>query len=274
MSYKRTLTATLSSVLALGFWSHTALAHQVEPPSPDICLGEEYTYLDSTTGYTKKICYYISSSAATNWDQAEQICQTYYAADLGFIPDSGADSLLKNLVTTQHPGVNFFIGINDRVTEGNYVWDSGDTTPYLGWHVGEPNNFGGDQDCTVLSGQFGGNWDDGHCDRAEYYICSVNMESCGNGIVENTETCDDGNTTAGDGCSASCEIEPPCTDGSLFTYVDINGVSQNICYHVVNSPLPWNDANSYCQTTYSGHLAFIPNADADAFVKNSAVQSV
>lgn len=33
---------------------------------------------------------------------------------------------------------------------------------------------------------------------------------CGNGKVEGpTETCDDGNTTAGDGCSATCVIEPP-----------------------------------------------------------------
>ena len=30
---------------------------------------------------------------------------------------------------------------------------------------------------------------------------------CGNGVVETNETCDDGNTTAGDGCSVSCVIE-------------------------------------------------------------------
>ena len=32
---------------------------------------------------------------------------------------------------------------------------------------------------------------------------------CGNTIVEPGETCDDGNTTPGDGCDASCQIEPP-----------------------------------------------------------------
>ncbi|MFO0602026.1 MAG: DUF4215 domain-containing protein [Polyangiales bacterium] len=30
---------------------------------------------------------------------------------------------------------------------------------------------------------------------------------CGGGLVAGTERCDDGNTTAGDGCSASCEVE-------------------------------------------------------------------
>lgn len=30
---------------------------------------------------------------------------------------------------------------------------------------------------------------------------------CGNGVIEAPETCDDGNTTAGDGCSATCQLE-------------------------------------------------------------------
>jgi cysteine-rich repeat protein len=31
---------------------------------------------------------------------------------------------------------------------------------------------------------------------------------CGNGVVESGEQCDDGNTTSGDGCSATCQLEP------------------------------------------------------------------
>jgi cysteine-rich repeat protein len=34
--------------------------------------------------------------------------------------------------------------------------------------------------------------------------CAV---ECGNGVVHNTEGCDDDNNTAGDGCSATCEVE-------------------------------------------------------------------
>ena len=37
---------------------------------------------------------------------------------------------------------------------------------------------------------------------------------CGNGIVELAETCDDGNTTAGDGCAATCDVELTCATGS------------------------------------------------------------
>jgi len=37
--------------------------------------------------------------------------------------------------------------------------------------------------------------------------CAAAVPVCGNGIVEGTEQCDDGNTINGDGCSATCTIE-------------------------------------------------------------------
>lgn len=37
---------------------------------------------------------------------------------------------------------------------------------------------------------------------------SVQAESCGDGLVSGVEQCDDGNVAAGDGCSATCAIEP------------------------------------------------------------------
>lgn len=43
---------------------------------------------------------------------------------------------------------------------------------------------------------------------------------CGNGIIEAGETCDDGNTYNGDGCSATCQIEsviPVCGNGVVET---------------------------------------------------------
>ena len=41
-----------------------------------------------------------------------------------------------------------------------------------------------------------------------------NLPVCGNGVREACEDCDDGNTTDGDGCSSSCEMEQTvCGDG-------------------------------------------------------------
>ncbi|MDL1870871.1 DUF11 domain-containing protein, partial [Deltaproteobacteria bacterium PRO3] len=46
-------------------------------------------------------------------------------------------------------------------------------------------------------------------------VSSVNgvQSVCGDGLVEAGEQCDDGNTTPGDGCSATCQYESVCGDG-------------------------------------------------------------
>ena len=46
---------------------------------------------------------------------------------------------------------------------------------------------------------------------------------CGNGAIEPTEACDDGNTISGDGCSAACEVE----DEVSFYGVALGGDSYN-----------------------------------------------
>eukprot|EP01088_Endostelium_zonatum_P015603 TRINITY_DN3913_c0_g1_i1.p1 TRINITY_DN3913_c0_g1~~TRINITY_DN3913_c0_g1_i1.p1 ORF type:complete len:414 (-),score=139.67 TRINITY_DN3913_c0_g1_i1:71-1312(-) len=39
------------------------------------------------------------------------------------------------------------------------------------------------------------------------YVFSSRAVACGNGLVDGTETCDDGNTVSGDGCSSTCQTE-------------------------------------------------------------------
>jgi len=42
--------------------------------------------------------------------------------------------------------------------------------------------------------------------------CEPPAAVCGNNNIESGETCDDGGTTSGDGCSATCQVETQCTD--------------------------------------------------------------
>jgi cysteine-rich repeat protein len=51
-----------------------------------------------------------------------------------------------------------------------------------------------------------------------FKVISTTPPVCGNGTVEPGEQCDDGNTTSGDGCSATCTVEtlpPDCDDWFL-----------------------------------------------------------
>ncbi|MBI5509046.1 MAG: fibro-slime domain-containing protein [Deltaproteobacteria bacterium] len=71
--------------------------------------------------------------------------------------------------------------------------------------------------------------------------------SCGNGILEGTERCDDFNPTTGDGCSATCAIEPVHTSG-----VDIG--KGHGCYAVrgVACGTGSGNGNCPCQHTSCG----------------------
>ena len=50
--------------------------------------------------------------------------------------------------------------------------------------------------------------DDGNTTNGDGCSSTCELESvCGNGILEGNEVCDDGNTLDGDGCSSTCELE-------------------------------------------------------------------
>jgi cysteine-rich repeat protein len=54
--------------------------------------------------------------------------------------------------------------------------------------------------------------DDDNTTNGDGCSAQCRVEACGNGVVDVGEGCDDGNTTSGDGCSATCVHEPRCGD--------------------------------------------------------------
>ncbi len=91
-----------------------------------------------------------------------------------------------NLVTIQSAAENnavaalmpspstFWIGLNDRYTEGSYSWTSGEATVYFNWELGQPN--GGSEDC-VGANTTTGLWHDISCTGVNrtYYICEYSI---------------------------------------------------------------------------------------------------
>lgn len=68
-------------------------------------------------------------------------------------------------------------------------------------------------------------------------VCAPNPSTCGNGVIEVTETCDDGNAAACDGCSDRCKIER-CGDGIVSCGEQ--------CDDGVANGTPASDCTSYC----------------------------
>ena len=81
---------------------------------------------------------------------------------------------------------------------------------------------------------------------------TIPPSTCGNGALEGLEQCDDNNTTDGDGCSSTCQIEPPfCANMTgdlngtgdltvsdavlMLTCVFLDPTGCELCYTDVNS---------------------------------------
>ena len=93
--------------------------------------------------------------------------------------------------------------------------------------------------------------------------CDVSCQSlfCGNGVIDAAEVCDDGNTTAGDGCSPDCLSDESCGNGRTDFAV---GESCDCGVDPANLPLGCNGPNDHpdshcgggCVSLYcgNGHL--------------------
>jgi fibro-slime domain-containing protein len=87
--------------------------------------------------------------------------------------------------------------------------------------------------------------------------------TCGDGIIERSEQCDDGNTTNGDGCSRLCQIEAnwDCpTEGKPCKYVGNCGsgvlTSNKVCDD--GNTVSGDGCSSDCKTVETGYICRVP----------------
>jgi len=77
---------------------------------------------------------------------------------------------------TRSAGLNsgkVWIGYNDIVTEGDFVWEGDANSSYTNWDSGEPNDSRNSEDCTETSITGNGKWNDQGCSDNNYYVCEI-----------------------------------------------------------------------------------------------------
>ncbi|MCA9543659.1 MAG: CotH kinase family protein, partial [Myxococcales bacterium] len=116
---------------------------------------------------------YWRCTDARTYAQAEANCARLGGALARIDSQSENDWLYRE--ARKVGGDSWWIGINDRETEGSFVWSTGpgESSPgeYTNWGGGEPNDYGAGEDCGHFRGD--GRWNDIPCDTRYPYLCEA-----------------------------------------------------------------------------------------------------
>ncbi|XP_046348595.2 low affinity immunoglobulin epsilon Fc receptor-like [Haliotis rufescens] len=116
-------------------------------------------------------CYFLFEDLEA-WPQASSICGLH-SSDLVSIDSSKENEFVKNYAKTRqaHP-VSVWIGANDMMTSGQFLWSDGDRkVTVTDWARGEPNNHNGGENCVELEIRNGFMWNDALCRDRKHFIC-------------------------------------------------------------------------------------------------------
>lgn len=126
-------------------------------------------------------CFFLSRDNETFAD-ALTLCKVVgkqygRVATLATVDDAGTQKHLADLVS-HTSSLAFYIGANDLVHEGTWVWVSnGQTATYTNWGPTQPNNRGGAEHCAVITyapqDGFVYHWTDEPCTNQLTYICEM-----------------------------------------------------------------------------------------------------
>ena len=112
--------------------------------------------------------YFINPQYMTG-PQAQSYAQTFGANLISVQSAAENADLVQALSNQGYSAEVIWIGYSDAITEGSYVWYDGAPLSYSNWAPGEPNDAGGNEDCTQIYPD--GSWNDLNC--AGYNSLSV-----------------------------------------------------------------------------------------------------
>nr|BAO49753.1 C-type lectin [Ruditapes philippinarum] len=212
--------------------------------------------------WNDETCLFFSTEQ-TSWDNAKIACEGQDAA-LAEIYDAEMDAFVL-AEAEQRSDRYFWLGANDKESEGNFAWISGAPWGYENWKDANPDDWNG-EDCLHTYWRSGGaGWNDWGCDNTGAYLCQidpiVNYDECEASPCKNGGECVDGDNsytctcppnTAGDNCESSCP------DGWIMW-------NDETCLFFSTEESNWDNAKIACEGQDAA-LAEIYDAEMDAFV--------
>ncbi|MFK8112482.1 MAG: carbohydrate-binding domain-containing protein [Rubripirellula sp.] len=112
--------------------------------------------LNNQQVFTRDGHLYLLTSNATTWTSA-QVEAGSLGGNLVTISDAAEEAWLQQVFGTQ---LEYWIGLNDQATEGDFVWASGEELSYTNWAVGQPSDSLGNQNEVRMNVGTTLQWDD------------------------------------------------------------------------------------------------------------------
>ena len=149
---------------------------------------------------------YLRVTSDRSWTNARDGCLSLGSGwQLVSINDAAENALIGSWVVSG----STWIGLNDRASEGTFVWQNGDAVSYTNW-IREPNG-GSSENCGNFR-RSNGKWRDGSCNAKLNSFCEGPMKSSGGGSGSWTQACVDSVPTL---CDAKCGTgDPPAATGT------------------------------------------------------------
>ncbi len=121
--------------------------------------------------------------------------------------DGPEEDVWLRIQLQNHGLAQCWIGLSDADIEGVFVWLDGTLPEWTNWGAGEPNDWGGNEDCTQFFAA--GRWNDLNCNNSLAVACEdlcsePGQDEDNDGALRCNSDCDDGDPTAYPGAEEIC----------------------------------------------------------------------
>ncbi|XP_048017264.1 ladderlectin-like [Megalobrama amblycephala] len=106
------------------------------------------------------------------WITAERNCQSL-GAHLASVHNKPENDFLLGLLPSS--STQTWSGAHDGEQDAQWLWTDGTVIDYTNWCSGEPNNFGGPENCVEINWTSGRCWNDARCSTQMGYICVTDV---------------------------------------------------------------------------------------------------
>ncbi|XP_035665235.1 macrophage mannose receptor 1-like [Branchiostoma floridae] len=120
-----------------------------------------------------------------SYDDAAAVCRVA-GGSLAMPRDPATHQFLITLKNQVERATGFWLGFNDRSQEGGWRYADGTRLgSFQPWNTGEPNQYGGNEDCGMINRHPNNKWNDQGCSSQLNFICQTSLqvvESCGGNL--------------------------------------------------------------------------------------------